>query len=149
MKLHLPRKTVTPPVVYQPTIRIVLPPKRVICGCCEKPIKYCGCLGATIRASVKERSKNSETLKPKMIMQTQIEATIIEAGNGLPGVGALVYDAESNTVYRIVASNGRISTNGCGCGNSIDATLEEAGDPSDYSDEEWEAVSDCRVDLAE
>lgn len=82
-------------------------------------------------------------------MQTKIEATIVEAGNGLPGVGALVYDAESNTVYRIVSTNGRIATNGPGCGNSIEATLEEAGDPSDYSDGEWEAVSDCRVDVAE
>jgi hypothetical protein len=75
----------------------------------------------------------------------KIQATIIEAGNGLPGVGDLVYDSNGNTVYRIVESNGRISTNGPGIGNSIEASLEEAGDPYDYSQEEWEQVSDCRV----
>ena len=81
-------------------------------------------------------------------MKTEIEATITEAGNGFPSDGGLVYDSESNTVYRVL-SKGRIETGrSSGAGNWVLAKLEEAGDPSDYSEEEWEQVSDCRVNVA-
>lgn len=80
-----------------------------------------------------------------------IKATIYEAGNGLPGKGALVYDSSGNTVYTVKATSGNISTHGGGLGNSINAELIAAkkSDPTEYSEEEWEEVSDCRVEIAE
>jgi hypothetical protein len=69
-----------------------------------------------------------------------MQATIIENGNGLPNVGEMVYDATSDTVYRITASDGRISTNGSGRGNSMTATVEDIGSASDLTDDEWENI---------
>lgn len=69
-----------------------------------------------------------------------MEATIIENGNGLPNVGEMVYDPSTDTVYRIIGSNGRISTNGAGRGNSLTATVEDIGSASDLSGDEWETI---------
>lgn len=69
-------------------------------------------------------------------------ATITENGNGLPNIGELCYDANSDTVYRIIDWDGsdRISTNGPGRGNSVDVILEARGSASDTSEEEWAAI---------
>ena len=74
-------------------------------------------------------------------METQlITARIHENGNGLPSVGELCYDSSSNTVYRVVDLCGNIETHSPGVGNSIIVELEEVGDPSDVTDEEWEEI---------
>ena len=78
-------------------------------------------------------------------MSTKIEATITEAGNGLPSVGELVYCASTNTVYRITSTGDNISTHAGGRGNSIAATLEDAGEPADYTDEEFSSMENYRV----
>jgi hypothetical protein len=74
------------------------------------------------------------------------EAEIVEAGNGLPYTGDLVYSGETNTVYRI-AKCSRVQVNGNGKGNSVDVILIEAGDPDDYSEESFADILECRVDL--
>ena len=73
---------------------------------------------------------------------TTIKATITENGNGLPSIGEICYDANTDTVYRIIGWDGsdRISTNGPGCGNSVNVLLEERGSASDTTDEEWETI---------
>lgn len=74
--------------------------------------------------------------------KTLTQATITENGNGLPGIGALCYDSSTDTVYRVAGWDGsdRISTNGPGCGNSVNVLLEERGDASDLSGDEWEEI---------
>ena len=69
-----------------------------------------------------------------------MNATITENGNGLPSVGELVYDATTDTVYRITGGCSRISTNGGGRGNSIQAVVEAIGSACDTDDDEWEAI---------
>ena len=70
----------------------------------------------------------------------KISATITEKGNGLPSLGELCYDSNSDTVYRIVDWDGSssISTNGPGMGNSVDVIVEEVGSACDTTEEEWE-----------
>ena len=72
-------------------------------------------------------------------MSAKITARIIENGNGLPNIGELCYDSSTDTVYRIIGWDGsdRISTNGPGIGNSVDVELEEVGNASDTTEEEW------------
>ena len=77
-----------------------------------------------------------------------INATIVEAGNGLPYVGDLVYSGETNMVYRLVTCS-RVQTNSNGKGNSMDVTLIEAGSPDDYTQHAFADILDCRVDLEE
>lgn len=71
-----------------------------------------------------------------------IKATISENGNGLPNIGELVYDASTDTVYRVVGWDGSdmISTNGPGRGNSVGVLLESVGDAYDTTEEEWAAI---------
>ncbi len=86
-------------------------------------------------------------------MTTQIKATITEKGNGLPAIGDLCYDPDTDTVYTVVAWDGsdRISTHGGGRGNSVNVILEERGDASDTTAEEWEAIesNNYHVEVAE
>jgi len=72
-----------------------------------------------------------------------MNATITENGNGLPNLGELCYDASTDTVYKIVGWDGsdRISTNGPGCGNSVNVILEDMGSASDTTEEEWDDIS--------
>lgn len=69
-------------------------------------------------------------------------ATITENGNGLPSIGGLCYDADTNTVYEIVDWDGSdlISTHAPGVGNSVDVILKERGDASDTTEDEWEEI---------
>lgn len=69
-------------------------------------------------------------------------ATITENGNGLPNIGALCYDASTDTVYEVIGWDGSdlISTNGPGRGNSVNVMLEERGSASDTSEDEWDAI---------
>ena len=71
-----------------------------------------------------------------------IKATITENGNGLPSIGEICYDANTDTVYKIVAwdESDSISTNGPGAGNSVDVILEARGDASDTTEDEWETI---------
>ncbi len=82
-----------------------------------------------------------------------IKATITENGNGLPNIGALCYDSSTDTVYEVIGWDGSdlISTNGPGCGNSVDVLLEERGCASDTTDDEWEAIesNNYGVEVAE
>jgi hypothetical protein len=75
------------------------------------------------------------------------EATIYEAGNGLPGFGDTVL--ADDEFYTIVTPDEhlRISTNGPGQGNSIEATLVSIGNQCDLTDEEWDVVHDGSVVL--
>ena len=77
-----------------------------------------------------------------------ITATIVEAGNGLPYVGDLVYSGETNMVYRLVTCS-RVQTNSNGKGNSMDVTLIEAGCPDDYTETAFADIGECQVDLEE
>ena len=69
-----------------------------------------------------------------------MNATITENGNGLPSIGELVYDSTTDTVYRITGGCSRISTNGGGRGNSVEAVVEAIGSAGDTDDGEWEAI---------
>jgi len=69
-----------------------------------------------------------------------MNATITENGNGLPSVGELVYDATTDTVYRITGGCSRISTHSGGRGNSVEAVVEPIGSAGDTDDGEWEAI---------
>ena len=80
--------------------------------------------------------------------KSTIKASIIEAGNGLPYLGDLVYSGETNMVYKITACS-RVQVNGNGKGNSVDVTLIEAGDPDDYTETAFAEILDCQVDLEE
>ena len=75
-------------------------------------------------------------------MKNTITATITENGNGLPNIGEICYDPNTDTVYTVVGWDGsdRISTHGPGCGNSIDVLLEARGSASDTTEEEWESI---------
>ena len=72
----------------------------------------------------------------------KFRATIIEQGNGLPSLGEICYDPYTDTVYTVVAWDGRdhIRTNGPGQGNSVNVLLEERGSASDTTEEEWETI---------
>jgi hypothetical protein len=76
------------------------------------------------------------------------QASIIEAGNGLPYLGDLVYSVETNMVYKITACS-RVQVGGNGKGNSVEVTLIETGSPDDYTESAFDSILDCRVDLEE
>ena len=80
--------------------------------------------------------------------KSTIKASIIEAGNGLPYLGDLVYSGETNMVYKITACS-RVQVGGNGKGNSVQVTLIEAGDPDDYTEAAFSDILDCRIDLEE
>jgi len=80
--------------------------------------------------------------------KSTIKASIIEAGNGLPYLGDLVYSGETNTVYRI-ATCSRVQVGNNGRGNSVEVTLIEAGSPDDYTETAFADILDCRVDILE
>jgi len=76
-----------------------------------------------------------------------IQATIYEAGNGFPGFKDTVLAEDE--LWQIVTpdSDLRISTNGPGQGNSIEATMIAVGNQCDLTDEQWDAVHDGPVVL--
>ncbi len=75
---------------------------------------------------------------------TTITAKIIEQGNGLPRDGEIVYDNDTETLYRVI-STGAIFT-GDVRGNYVHARLEETGDDvTDLTDAEFAEVSDALV----
>ena len=80
--------------------------------------------------------------------KSTIKASIIEAGNGLPYLGDLVYSGETNMVYKITACS-RVQVGGNGNGNSVEVTLIDAGSPDDYSMTAFAEILDCRVDIEE
>lgn len=82
------------------------------------------------------------------MIKSTIKASIIEAGNGLPYLGDLVYSGDTNTVYKITTCS-RVQVGGDGKGNSVDVTLIEAGSPDDYSMTAFADILDCQVDLEE
>lgn len=71
-----------------------------------------------------------------MTSNKNIDAIIIEQGNGFPNVGDILWDNEGN-VYRLIATDGRIHT-GRASGNYIHGTLE-AADDADDADAPFEA----------
>jgi hypothetical protein len=75
-------------------------------------------------------------------MKYHIKATITENGNGLPGIGEICYDPNTDTVFTIVGWDGSdlISTNGPGCGNSVQVLLEVRSSASAATEEEWEDI---------
>ena len=77
-----------------------------------------------------------------------IKASIIEAGNGLPYLGDLVYSGDTNMVYRLVTCS-RVQVGSNGKGNSVEVTLIETGSPDDYTETAFADILDCRVDLEE
>lgn len=74
-------------------------------------------------------------------------ATIYEAGNGLPGFADTVL--ADDEIWQIVTADSdlRISTNGPGQGNSIEATLVALGNQCDLTDDQWDNVYDGSVVL--
>ena len=74
-------------------------------------------------------------------------ATIYEAGNGLPGFADTIL--ADDEIWQIVTpdSDLRISTNGPGQGNSIEATLVAMVNQNDLTDDQWDAAHDGRVIL--
>lgn len=68
-------------------------------------------------------------------------STIYEQGNGLPKVNDYVRD--SDRLYRVAATDGRISTHGPGVGNSIQAELE----PVDWDKCSEDDVFPARVEF--
>lgn len=82
------------------------------------------------------------------MIKSTIKASIIEAGNGLPYLGDLVYSGETNTVFKITTCS-RVQVGGNSKGNSVEVTLIEAGSPDDYSMTAFADILDCQVDLEE
>lgn len=72
----------------------------------------------------------------------EIKATITENGNGLPSIGSLCYDANTDTVYRVTGWDGssNITTHGSGRGNSINVIVDDVGSASDMDDDEWNEI---------
>lgn len=91
------------------------------------------CDSVNIKRAIKPSENEGKNMK------TLVKSTITENGNGLPGIGELVYDSTSDIVYGVAAWDGsdRISTHGPGRGNSVDALLEYVGSAADISDAEW------------
>ena len=130
----------------------------IVSGGCD-PAHVCRRAGAILHgtadqilASV-EAAFNSDlcTVEDDLYRAEQVEtfeASIIEAGNGLPYTGDLVYSGETNTIYRI-AHCSRVQTNSSGMGNSMEVTLIEAGSPDDYTETAFADILECRVDLEE
>ena len=74
-------------------------------------------------------------------------ATIYEAGNGLPGFADTVLADEEICQIVTPDSDLRISTNGPGQGNSIEATLFAMPNQRDLTDDQLDAVHDGNVVL--
>lgn len=104
-------------------------------------------LGSVEAAFNRDQCTIEDDLYRAEIVET-IDAEIVEAGNGLPYTGDLVYSGETNMVYRIAYCS-RVQTNGNGKGNSMDVTLIESGSPDDYTESAFADIIDCRVDLEE
>ena len=131
---------------------------QVVSGGCE-PAHICKRAGAVLTGTTDEILASVESafnrdqctveddLYRAELVET-INATIVEAGNGLPYTGDLVYSGETNMVYRLVTCS-RVQTNSNGKGNSMDVTLIEAGGPDDYSESAFADILDCRVDIEE
>lgn len=83
-------------------------------------------------------------------MPVGVKATITECGNGLPNLGELCYDSSTDTVYKIIGWDGsdRISTNGPGCGNSVNVLLKERGSASETTNDEWEAIKSSNYQVS-
>jgi len=64
-----------------------------------------------------------------------IHATIIERGNGMPDVGALVPGDDGN-LYRIETSTGHIQTGGPGEGYRMSVTVSQADWDDTESDDD-------------
>ena len=81
------------------------------------------------------------------ILEDTRRATIYEAGNGLPGFADTVL--ADDEIWKIITpdSDLRISTNGPGHGNSIEATLLAVGNQCDLTDDQWDNVYDGSVVL--
>ena len=97
------------------------------------------------KATTAEANKQRKQIP---MSKSTIKASIIEAGNGLPYLGDLVYSGETNMVYKITTCS-RVQVGGNGKGNSVEVTLIEAGSPDDYSMTAFADMLDCRVDLEE
>jgi len=125
-------------------------------GGCD-PAYVCQRAGAVLTGSTKEILASVEaafnrdqcTIEDDLyraeLVET-IDAKIVEAGNGLPYVGDLVYSGETNMVYRL-ATCSRVQTNASGKGNSMDVTLIEAGSPDDYTETAFADILECQVDI--
>jgi hypothetical protein len=100
----------------------------------------------TIRAGA-EIAFNGNGSEYVATLEDTRRATIYEAGNGLPGFADTVLADEE--IWQIVTpdSDLRISTNGPGQGNSIEATLIAIGNQCDLTDDQWDAAHDGRVVL--
>jgi hypothetical protein len=127
-------------------------------GGCD-PAYVCKRAGAVLTGSAKEILASVEaafnrdqcTVEDDLYRADLVEtinAEIVEAGNGLPYVGDLVYSGETNMVYRL-ATCSRVQVNSNGKGNSMDVTLIEAGSPDDYTENAFADILDCRVDIEE
>ena len=130
----------------------------IVSGGCD-PAHVCSRSGAVLTGTVEEIlafvedafNRDQCTVEADLyraeLVET-IDATIIEAGNGLPYIGDLIYSGETNMVYRI-ATCSRVQVGGNGKGNSVDVTLIEAGSPDDYTESAFANILDCQVDLEE
>ena len=94
-----------------------------------------------------ERVFNANGSEYVATIEATRRATIYEAGNGFPGFRDTVLADEE--IWQIVTpdSDLRISTNGPGQGNSIEATLVAVGNQCDLTDDQWDAAHDGRVVL--
>jgi hypothetical protein len=98
-------------------------------------------------ADVLRKSAAILTGSDESIIESTRRATIYEAGNGLPGFADTVL--ADDEIWKIVTpdSDLRISTNGPGQGNSIEATLVLVGNQCDLTDDQWDAAHDGPVVL--
>ena len=131
---------------------------QVVSGGCD-PAHVCKRAGAVLTGTTDEILASVEaafnrdqcTVEDDLYRAELVEtfnAEIVEAGNGLPYLGDLVYSGETNMVYRI-ATCSRVQVNGNGKGNSVEVTLIETGSPDDYTESAFADILDCRVDLEE
>jgi hypothetical protein len=129
----------------------------IVSGGCD-PAYICKRAGADLTGSTKEILASVESafnrdqctveddLYRAELVETA-EATIYEAGNGLPGFGDMVL--ADDQIWKIVTpdSDLRIETNGAGQGNSIKATLVAVGSQCDLTDDQWDDIYDGSVVL--
>ena len=73
-------------------------------------------------------------------------AKISERGCGMPDVGEMVWDGSDNSIYKIVRYRGGIQT-AQGSSNWKYADVVYIGDPSDISEEAWEALPNAEIEF--
>ena len=95
-----------------------------------------GGLGVAVREGEQYSADSDKTVK------------IEEKGNGFPDIGETIYDSRTNSLYEVVSIDSDILTKQ-GMANYIYATVKDAGDPTDMTDEEFNDIRPVGIEFIE